>query len=48
MVDTEASQKIDEFEMALDRFKKDIDSGIVLHTSFVSSSVLERVGEIGL
>ena len=48
MVDIEASQKVDEFEMALDRFRMSIDSGIVLHTSLVSSSVLERVDKIGL
>ena len=48
MLDVSASQRIDEFEEALEGFRNEIESGTVLHTALVSSQILQGVDEIGL
>ncbi|KAL5504762.1 hypothetical protein ACEPAH_7425 [Sanghuangporus vaninii] len=48
MLDFDSSQKIDEFERALVSFKQQIDSGLVLHTAFVSMRTSQRLDDMSL
>ena len=47
MLEASASQKIDKFELALEGFREEIESGTILQTGVVSSRVLQGVQEIG-
>ncbi|KAL5504574.1 hypothetical protein ACEPAH_7235 [Sanghuangporus vaninii] len=46
MLDLSSSQKIDEFEQVLASFKQQIDSGVALHTAFVSMRASQGIDDI--
>lgn len=46
MLDLGSTQKIDNFEHALASFKQQIESGVVLHTAFVSMRTSERLDDL--
>ncbi|KAL5480301.1 hypothetical protein ACEPAI_1571 [Sanghuangporus weigelae] len=46
MLDISSSQKIDEFERSLASFKQEIESGVALHTAFVSMRVPQGIDEL--
>ncbi|KAL5483282.1 hypothetical protein ACEPAI_8512 [Sanghuangporus weigelae] len=46
MLDLSSSQKIDEFEQVLASFKQQIDSGVALHTAFVSMRTSQGTNDI--
>ncbi|KAL5521307.1 hypothetical protein ACEPAG_9230 [Sanghuangporus baumii] len=46
MLDLDSSKKIDDFEGALASFKQQIESGVTLHTAFVSMRVSEGIDDL--
>ncbi|KAL5521321.1 hypothetical protein ACEPAG_9245 [Sanghuangporus baumii] len=46
MLDADSSQKVNEFEGALEKLKKEIDSGVALHTAFVSMRTSEGINDL--
>ena len=46
MLDFSSSQKVDKFEQSLASFKQQIESGVILHTAFVSMQVPREINEL--
>ncbi|KAL5531915.1 hypothetical protein ACEPAF_5478 [Sanghuangporus sanghuang] len=46
MLDVDSSQKVNEFEGALEKLKEEIDSGMTLHTAFVSMRTSEGINDL--
>ena len=46
MLDISSSEKVDEFERALASYRQAIESGLVIHTAFVSMRASQEIDDL--